>query len=175
MEEDELLDLVDKNDRFIGTVMREMHHDNLQEYSKKGQYFKGAVCFLINSSNEVWIPTRQPFKKIAPNCLDYSMAEHVQSGEEYIEAAIRGLKEELFLSVSPKELKLVGRKIVQDFGSMITVFLYKTDRTPSFSENDYTEGRWMSIDELGGLIEKGVPHKSGLVHGLAMLREYLDE
>jgi isopentenyl-diphosphate delta-isomerase len=176
MEEDELLDLVDRNDQVVGTVMRYTHHENSDEYTSKGLFWRGTGCFLVNSKGELWIPRRQPNRQVAPNGLDFSMAEHVQSGETFEQAAVRGMAEELNLNLKPKDLHSLGKKIFPAFGAIMSVFIYQTDEDPDYSKADYQDAWWISLDQLRDkLNQKSEKYKDALPEWLSDVEKYINE
>lgn len=162
MEEDELLDLVNAKDEVIGTVMREEHHANTDQYSSQGKYWRGTACLLVNSEGKFWIPQRQPDRRIRPNALDFSMAEHVQSGESHMAGALRGMEEELHLQLKEEDLELVGIKPFKEFGCMMSLYLHRTDEDPDYSKKDYQRAWWLSADEIRDKIKSGMDYKDAL-------------
>lgn len=97
MIDDEYLDIVNENDIVIGKDLRS------KIYAKGLSHNVRVVnIFLLNSKNELLIPLRSNNRKIFPNCYDFSCGEHVMSGEDYYDTAIRGLKEELG-KLTPKD------------------------------------------------------------------------
>ncbi len=175
MEADELLDLVDAQNNTVGTVMREAHHKNIDAYNKKGQFWRGVACFLVNPKDEVWIPRRQPWRTITPGGLDYSMAEHVKSGESHLEGAVRGMQEELNLQVHPTDLKKVAQLFVKQIGCIMEVFILETDTNKvNFNTSDYQSGEWLSIDSLKAKLED--PHetyKSAMPEAINAVEDYI--
>lgn len=174
-EEDELLDLVNADDEVVGTVMREEHHANVEKYNERGEYWRGTGCFLVNSKNNVWVPLRQPHRRVAPNGLDFSMAEHVQSGESHIKGALRGMSEELNLELTESDLTPLGKKMFEKFGCVMSVYIYRTDETPDYSKNDYQDAWWMSTDELRAKIKAGEKCKDALPGWLSDLEGWIRE
>ena len=85
----EFFDIVDKNDKIIGKINSEM------QSTVKPSQLRFINIILINDNEEILVPKRSSNRKIFPNCYDFSVGGHVNSGEEYIEAAYRELKEEL--------------------------------------------------------------------------------
>ena len=87
---DEYLDIVDKNDNVESKDTRE-------NIWKRGLEHNVRVVniFIFNSKKELLLPKRSMDRRIFPGCYDFSCGEHVQAGEDYYDAAIRGLKEEL--------------------------------------------------------------------------------
>lgn len=67
---------------------------------------RAARVFLVNEDGKVLIQKRS--RHIAkPQLFDNSAAGHVDEGEEYIDAAVRELKEELGVVVSEEDLELM--------------------------------------------------------------------
>lgn len=89
---EEYLDIVDENDKVIGRGARE-------NIWKKGLEHNVRVVniFIFNKEGKLLLPKRSSNRKIFPSCFDFSCGEHLLAGEDYYEAAIRGLKEELGL------------------------------------------------------------------------------
>ena len=174
-EEDELLDLVNADDEVVGTVMREEHHADVETYNKRGEYWRGTGCFLVNAKQQIWVPQRQPHRKIAPDGLDFSMAEHVQSGESHLAGALRGMREELHLELAEDDLIALGKKLFKEFGCVMSIFIYQTDETPDYSREDYQKAWWMSVDELRQKLSSGMAFKNALPVWLVELERWFDE
>lgn len=172
MEADELLDLINKNNEVVGTVMREEHHANVARYNALGQYWRGVAAFVINEKNEIWVPRRQPWRKVAGGGLDFSMAEHVKSGESHLEGAVRGMEEELNIQVADDELELVIEHLFEDFGCLMCIYLYRSNTTPNYNTDDYQSAEWLSIDDLiRQLKQTDQKYKSGLPVALEKLKQ----
>lgn len=86
----------------------------------------------------------------SPSLLDCSVSEHVKAGEQYLEAAVRGLREEL--GVEGIELTLRG-KIQMEYGvndNEISV-IYEgrlNGKSVQFDTVEIAEVKFMSLDEL---------------------------
>ncbi|MFY9463164.1 MAG: hypothetical protein WAP52_03190 [Candidatus Sungiibacteriota bacterium] len=61
---DELLDLVDAQDRVIGVMRRG------EVYAKGIHNIRVVNAFIINTKGELWIPRRTADKRSFPLCLD---------------------------------------------------------------------------------------------------------
>lgn len=106
-ENDELLDLVDIDDIVVGTVRRE---DMVKVGYKSTQgYVRFAEAFLLNGKGEIWVPIRGMHKAIAPGGCDFSVAEHVLSGESYEQAIERAFLEEAGMKVDYAALIPIGK------------------------------------------------------------------
>ena len=91
MEKDniEFFDIVNEKDEVIGRIT-----ENNQNTVKPSQ-LRFINIIIINEDNKIIVPQRSSNRKIFPNCYDFSVGGHVNSGENYEEAAYRELKEEL--------------------------------------------------------------------------------
>jgi len=87
---DELFDVVDENDQVIGQEMRSVVH-------QRGLWHRGAHVLLFTSDDRLIVQQRSRTKSQSPLTFDCSVSEHVQAGENYYNAALRGLLEELGL------------------------------------------------------------------------------
>ena len=159
--EKEEVDLVDGNDKKIGTIDR----SEISQLKNDGdRYVRTACAFIINSQGEYWVPRRTADKRIAPNGLDFAMAEHMGADEDYLDAAIRGFKEELNLELSPKELRLLGIiGPVPDLPYFQAIYLYKSDVAPSYNPADFTDSFWSKPSDVIQRLENGEVAKSALL------------
>jgi isopentenyldiphosphate isomerase len=98
---DEIVDIVDKNDKVIGQESKNVCHKNKILH-------RGAMVLIFkdNTFKEILIQKRSSTKEKNPNQLAY-MGGHVGAGETYLEAAKRELQEEMFHGKKlPNEIKL---------------------------------------------------------------------
>ena len=81
-----------------------------EQVHRDGDIHGTAHVWVIRSSKEtgrpeVLLQKRSEKKDIFPGCFDVSAAGHLDAGEDFPEAAVRELKEELGLEVKPEELE----------------------------------------------------------------------
>lgn len=62
------------------------------------------------SGYDVLLQKRSETKDSNPGCYDISSAGHVEAGDDYMESAIRELREELGISALPEQLKEIGMR-----------------------------------------------------------------
>lgn len=168
-DEDELLDLVNSADDVISSVKR-------SDYAKLSAdglgYIRSVNAFIQNSDGKLWIPRRAITKRIAPGGLDYSMSEHVQASESYLEACIRGFGEELNLTITSDDLDFVATaRPHSGLYYFDTLFIHKSDKVPSFNPTDFTEYAWLSLSELSAKLDGGEPAKSSMKYWLKFLTQ----
>ena len=85
---DELLDIVNNEDIVTGQEMRSTVH-------QLGLQHRGAHVFLFTRDGKMLIQKRSADRVASPSALDCSVSEHVKAGESYLNAAMRGMKEEI--------------------------------------------------------------------------------
>lgn len=156
--EDELLDLVDEQDRVIGTRLRS------DIYRERLSSFRAINAFLVNDKGELWIPRRTAFKKIFPLCLDMSVGGHVASGETYDEAFRRELLEELGLHLDDVEWRLLGYLTPHEHGvaAFMQVYEIRSNLVPDYNKDDFVEFFWLKPHEILERIESGERTKDDL-------------
>jgi len=148
--DDEVFELVDENDQVIGREHRGIVHH-------QGLLHRAVYAWVFNPAGELLIQQRSPLKKIGAKQWDLSAAEHLQPGEDYLSAIIRGLSEEL--GIQTKTVDVVGplqpthkRELHQ--GEFHDVELVRSYRLDGFKaevkllDGEVLETRWIAIDEL---------------------------
>ena len=97
----ELLDVLDENGKQTGEV------EDRSEVYRKGLWHRATHIWIINSNNELLVQKRNPYKQTFPNLWAISVAGHVDSGETSLDTAVREVKEELNLDVTPDEFEFL--------------------------------------------------------------------
>jgi 8-oxo-dGTP pyrophosphatase MutT (NUDIX family) len=168
-DEDELLDLFDKDEKVVGTVERGDYYKNPEKY--KDRYLRSAEMFIRNDKGELWIPRRHINKKIAPGGLDYSCGGHIGAGENYIEGLIREAEEELQLTLRPEDVQLLRMFTPNTENRWFrAVFVYESNITPKYNKHDFSEYYWIKPAELLQKLEAGEPAKSSMLETVQTLR-----
>lgn len=121
-DEDEILDIVDKNDNVIGQKIR------AEIYQNKQSNFRVVNAFLENNKGEIFILIRTEEKTPYPLGLDMSIGGHVKSGETYEDALKREMKEELGINISDTHCMFLG--YLSPYVDSVSAFMkvYKIDR-----------------------------------------------
>lgn len=167
----EILDLVDENDQPIGTIRRD-EVPALISGAKTGMVRSSSV-FIMNDAGKLWIPKRTAHKKIAPNGFDFSVGEHVVAGETYIQAAVRGLKEELRIEADEGSLQYIGKISNKTVGLPYfnALYLFHSNVAPDYNKDDFVSYKWLMPSELLDLLEKGVPAKKDMKLSVELLNK----
>lgn len=173
-ENDELLDLVNANDTVVGTIRRgEMV--NLG-YKSAGGFVRFAEAFILNEQGEVWVPIRGMHKSIAPGGCDFSVAEHVLSGETYEKAIERAFSEEAGMTINSKDLELLAKlPPTEDKPVYEAIYMYTMygNKSPEHSPDEFVSASWLSMDALKKQLTLGPPTKSTLLPAFKLLRSTL--
>jgi len=153
-EKEEMFDIVDENNSIIGKEMRSIVH-------KGGLLHRSVHVIVFNSEGEIFLQKRTHKKLIAPSVWDLSAAEHLEQGEDYRKAVLRGLREELSINVNDvTELRSVHiQKFEYNDGKTIDnelVKFYKTvyDGEIKIDPNEVAEGRFFTVDEIKQMVKE---------------------
>jgi isopentenyldiphosphate isomerase len=147
---DELLDIVNDEDLVTGQARRSRIH-------RLGIQHRGVHVFLFVQDGKLLVQKRNVDRAAAPSSLDCSVSEHVKAGESYLNAAIRGMKEELGVEGIEIEPLLRFRMNYGENDNEIST-LYKgmveTNKV-KFDPLEIEDVNYYSIDELQEMILDG--------------------
>jgi isopentenyldiphosphate isomerase len=94
---DEIFDVVDGQDTVVGREFR-------REIHRRGLLHRAIHIFWLRGDGLLCLQRRSYAKDNCPGLLSSSCAGHVDSGEDYLGAAVRELREELGVAVMPASL-----------------------------------------------------------------------
>ncbi|MEY3584673.1 MAG: hypothetical protein RJA48_1756 [Verrucomicrobiota bacterium] len=94
---DEIFDIVDERDTVVGREFR-------REIHRRSLLHRAIHIFWLRGDGQLCLQRRSYAKDNCPGLLSSSCAGHVDSGEDYLGAAVRELYEELGVAVSPAVL-----------------------------------------------------------------------
>lgn len=146
---EEILEIVDENNHVIGKASR-------LECYQKGLLHRAVNVFVFNSKGEVFLQKRSAKKFGFPLFWDLSCSEHVKPGESFIDAAKRGLKEELGIDVEVEEILPIHRVDNRDESNnqkyldseLIVTFKAVFDGEMKFDPREVAEGRFFDTEKL---------------------------
>jgi len=123
---------------------------------KDGQYYLGIHAYAYNSSSEFLLQQRSYNKDFLPGGWDVIL-EHVIAGETSKEGAIRGIKEEIGLSVLESEVNFAGRFIWDAYHHIIDIYFVKNDfdvSDLSLPNEEVIGAKMVSKDDMLELVSK---------------------
>ena len=144
---DELLDVVDNDDFVIGREMRAIVH-------QRGLQHRGIHVFLFTPEGRLLIQRRSKDRATSPSLLDCSVSEHVQSGEDYLTAARRGMREELGLKGMEEIHEIVTFRMNYGFNDNQISRLFQGFIDPVMVQFDTVEIEEISYFTTAELLER---------------------
>jgi len=147
---DELLDIVNDKDFVTRQEMRSTVH-------KLGLQHRGVHVFLFTRDGKMLVQKRSADRAASPSALDCSVSEHVKAGESYLNAAMRGMKEEMGVDgIEIKELVKFRMNYGTNDNEISTVYEGIVDPAAvKFDPVEIEEINYYSVDELQEMIESG--------------------
>ncbi len=144
----EYFEIFNEQGKLQGTAPR-------REVHEKGYWHKAVNIIIQRSNDDLIIQLRSKNKDVWPDAWDFSVCEHLQPGESFEEAAIRGLHEELGIEkctlipidpiciskVENQDLKLKDFEFQQCFTA-------KYDGPFSLDDDEVAAIRWISPGQL---------------------------
>ena len=144
---EEIFDVVDARDRVIGQASRETVH-------REGWLHRAIHIFAFNSAGEVFLQRRAVTKDSAPGLWSSSCSGHVDAGENYEQAALRELFEEVGLTLNSEVLRLCLAVSPCPATENEFVRVYRCFAEPPFNldPDEIMDGLWLAEVELNSWI-----------------------
>lgn len=148
-----LLDYVDKQDKIIGTT-------TYDKIIAKKLIHRIARVFLFDDQGQIYVQRRSLHLQSAPGLWDQSAAGHVDAGEDYVQAAVRELYEELGLQNLPLKfcLKYYDNEAHHKYGYLSrfnSLFIGNYDgSTITVDPGEVMDGKWLTTTKLEAWMEK---------------------
>ena len=149
---EEYLDVVDENDLVVG-------RRTLKECLESGLLHRAVVVFLQDMDGRLYIQKRSSQKAWYPGYWSPSCAGHVSSGETYLEAARREMREELGVAC---ELTFTAKFLTPKWSyGKVTEWEYDALFVGTVGSTDFTlgeeveTGKWVGRGELSLMLRTG--------------------
>lgn len=107
MDDQELLDIINRKDGVIG-------QDTKENKFKKGLISRNVAIFILDDDKKLLITKRSSQKESFPNRYDLAACGNVKAGESYEDAAKREVIEELSIECDLKFLNKVFNEFKED-------------------------------------------------------------
>ena len=157
MQNDELLDLVDENDKVIGTVWKSQAHKNPKLIHREA----GALVFTKNK--EFLASKRSMKKKHGPGEWEIGPSGHVKAGENPKATAERELLEEVGLKGKIKySYKLFDQYLKESRFFYVYYIILEKPIKVNFDKNEIDEVQWIKLNELSNFVKL---HPSNATNG----------
>jgi isopentenyldiphosphate isomerase len=157
---EELLDVVDENDSLVEVKTR-------GEIHARGLIHRAVHILVFNNRGDLFIQKRSMNKDENPGLWDSSAAGHVDSGEDYLQCALREITEELGIVVEgvlQALFKLPASAATGYEHSLI--YRYDFDGPLILQKDEIDEGRWISPEHMDQSLEARDP---GMTESLQLI------
>lgn len=146
----ELFDIVDDDDRVIGTAPRSACHGN------PALVHRAVHVLVVNGAGDLLLQKRSAHKDIQPGKWDTSVGGHLAPGESYRAAAVREMGEELGLTGLP--LTFLYRSKIRNAveSENIATFLTRHDGPVDAEPGEIDAVRWWPAGEIDAALGSGV-------------------
>lgn len=146
--QNEILDIVDKNDKVIGQARRkEVHKD-------KRLIHRSIGVAIFNRRGEIFLQQRSKTKDTDPLLWTISCSGHLKKGDDYFVAAIRELQEELGIKVEIKPVVKYLCSAPQET-EMVMLFQGEAEGPFQLNKSEILQGKFFTQEELNQKIKKG--------------------
>ncbi|MBQ8696494.1 MAG: NUDIX domain-containing protein [Clostridia bacterium] len=148
----EIWDLYTENKELVG-----IDHERGKPLPE-GLYHMVVHVWIVNSKGEYIITQRAANRPTFPlmwECVGGSALK----GENGLDAALREVKEEIELSLSPENGTLINTFVRKNCKDIVEVWLFKYDGdvlTDGRTTDEVAQARWMNADEIKQLFEQDI-------------------
>jgi isopentenyldiphosphate isomerase len=162
MSVDELVDVVDENDRVLSQATR-------REVRRRNLRHRAVYILVFNQGGQLFVHRRTFTKDIFPGYWDVAVGGVVNAGEDYDTAAARELREEL--GVQNAHLRRLFPMRYEHSAARVCGMVYSHTSEGGFTlqASEIVSGEWMDLDVL----LEGAQGAPFCPDGLEVLRLYL--
>jgi len=144
--DDEIYDVVDLDDEIIGQATRKEIHE-------KKLIHRSVHILVFNPKGCLFLQKRALSKDENPGLWDTSSAGHVDSGEDYLTAANRELKEELGIS-EPLQPFMRIKACEESCREHVAAYTCTTRQAIKINPTEISEGRFWPLNEISETLAK---------------------
>ena len=144
----ELFDVVDAEDTVLRIEQRAVVH-------REKLFHRAVHIFVFNTKGELYLQRRSMTKDTAPGKWVSSCSGHVDSGEDYDQAASRELGEEIGL-YDPVGLERVFKETPCKQTGYEFVWVYRCNAEGPFKldPTEVSDGQWIGLEALNNWIKE---------------------
>ncbi len=159
----DLLPVVDGEDRVIGSAPRaEVHARRLLH--------RAVHIVIVNAADEILIQKRSLTKDLFPGWWDISVGGHVDAGEDYADAVVRELREEMGIAAPVREVAVMSPSEVTGW-EFQHIYECRFDGDPLPNVEEIDEIRWVTLDFIRTFMQPNpdIPWDSVTPGGMASI------
>jgi isopentenyldiphosphate isomerase len=164
MSGDELVDVVDEQDRVVGQATR-------RDVRRKNLRHRSVYVLVFNPAGQLFVHQRTPTKDVFPNLWDVAVGGVPHAGEAPEDGARRELAEEL--GITGIALRRLFRMPYEDAANRVcgTVYSCTWNGALRLQASEIVTGEWMDLD----LLLERTQHGNFCPDGLQVLHRYLSK
>lgn len=161
-------------------IMRRKKNSDFHEEEISGAERKMCAKY------EILLQKRSLDKDSYPGCLDISSAGHIPAGDEVVDSAIREMKEELGITILPKQLHFCGKRkfSFQDIfhgspffdrqvSSVYIVWMDIEKDAMNLQKEEIEDVVWMDFNECIKMVKENSVKHCIAMEELQMLQTYI--
>ncbi len=140
---EEIFDVVDQRDRVIAQASRNKVH-------RQGLLHRAIHVFVFTECGEMFMQRRSMNKDAAPGLWSSSCSGHVDAGENYKQAALRELNEEIGLTLSSEQmqLRLTISPCLATENEFVRLYHCQAEAPLCLDPREVMDGRWLPKAQL---------------------------
>ena len=142
-------EVIDKYGNLTGEIVKKSDPHAYE----KGVYHWGADVWILNSENKLLIQKRSSVKRIEPNVWAMT-GGNVMAGEDPKDTLVREAREELNITLDPKEL--IYFTVVKTGNVLIKTYFMRHDYDISkmkYKDDEVSEVKWATWKEIDDLVK----------------------
>ena len=162
---DELLEVVDENNRVIGTEKRSVINKRLLTY-------RSVHLLMLNGKGELLLVKRSMKKDTHPGCWSFSVGGHILPGESPDDALRRETREELGIETDAEYVTLLPAE-KESGNHFLYLYLARLERIPELrlNEKELSGMMLLSKEEVRKRLKDGVRFSPAFVRSFKWLVE----
>jgi isopentenyl-diphosphate delta-isomerase type 1 len=138
---DELLDLVDDDDRPVGSASKAAVHSG-------GLVHRGVFFFIYDNYGRILVSQRSDDREFFPGYWSIAIGGHLHKGEGYDAAALRKLKESVGLEAKPAFITTYKKRFDDLDRENVRVYAFFTDKSLIPDPKKIKQGEFLTMEEL---------------------------
>jgi isopentenyldiphosphate isomerase len=143
--QEEMFDVVDDADNVIGKAPRSECHE-------KGWIHRSVMFFVFDAKGRVFVTKRTQNKDFFPGFYSIVLGGHVHSEEDYEEAVVREIKEEIGIDAKPYFIGSFKKRIPEEKENVKVFGVVAKDKI-KLNEDELESGEFLTFNRLEKRIE----------------------
>jgi isopentenyldiphosphate isomerase len=138
---DELLDIVDDDDRLVGSASKAAVHS-------EGLVHRGVIFFIFDNYGRILVSQRSDEREFYPGYWSIAIGGHLHKGEGYDATALRELKESVGLEAKPAFITTYKKRFDDLDRENVRIYAFFTDNSPIPDPKKLMQVEFSTMEEL---------------------------